>query len=291
LEEASFSQAELAARARVAPELVGRLVELGILTPGEGAAPYTIGDVRRVRLADACERAGLSLDGIGEAIGAGRLSFGFLDLVSMAGSPLTEVTYEQLCAELGLPMGLVQRVHEASGLGRPQPGDPIHPLDRDLLGSAQIGRMLGLDDGVLIRVARVYGENLRRIAQAEPEFDHDHVEGPLLASGLDERQMREAASQMSDQLAGIVQRMLVALYRRHQERYTVDHLVEHIEAVVQERRGQRPPAMFHFRAPGRAVVAALEMVERTPAAGCRRPTSACTPARWCSRTATTSAAR
>jgi adenylate cyclase len=123
---------------------------------------------------------------------------------------------------------------------------------------------------------------------------------------------------MSDQLAGIVQRMLVALYRRHQERYTVDHLVEHIEAVVQERRGQRPPAMcfldlagytrlteergdraaatlassladlveqvslphggqpvkwlgdgvmFHFRAPGRAVMAALEMVERAPAAG------------------------
>jgi len=82
--------------------------------------------------------------------------------------------------------------------------------------------MLGLDDGVLIRIARVYGENLRRIAQAEPEFYHDHVEGPLLASGMDEQQMREAASQMSDQLAGVVQRMLVAIYTRHQERYTID---------------------------------------------------------------------
>jgi hypothetical protein len=61
-------------------------------------------------------------------------------------------------------MELVQRVHEASGLGRPRPDDPIHPLDRDLLGTAQLGRTLGLDDGVLIRVARAYGENLRRIA-------------------------------------------------------------------------------------------------------------------------------
>jgi adenylate cyclase len=318
MEETSFSGVELAARARVDPELIGRLVELGILRGGQEAAPYGLGDVRRVRLVDACERAGLSLEGIGRAIADGRLSLAFLDLVSMAGRPLTGTTYKELCAEQGLPMRLVQRVHEASGLGRPQPEDPIHPLDRDLLGSAQLGRMLGLDDGVLIRVARVYGENLRRIAQAEPEFYHDHVEGPLLASGMDEQQMREAASQMSDQLAGVVQRMLVALYTRHQERYTIDHLVSHIEAVVTEERPQRPPAMcfldlagytrlteergdraaaalassladlveqvslphggqpvkwlgdgvmFHFQRPGQAVVAALEMVERTPQAG------------------------
>jgi adenylate cyclase len=199
--------------------------------------------VRRVRLVAACAQAGLSLEGIGEAITDGRLSLAFLDLMSIAGRPLTGTTYAELCDEQALPMELVQRVHEASGLGRPQPEDPIHPLDRDLLGSAQLGRMLGLDDGVLIRIARVYGENLRRIAQAEPEFYHDHVEQPLLASGMDEQQMRAAATQLSDQLAGVVQRMLLALYTRHQERYTIDHLVEHIEAVVAEERPQRPPAM------------------------------------------------
>jgi adenylate cyclase len=318
MEETSFSEAELAQRARVDPALVGRLVELGILRAGDGEAPYGLGDVRRVRLVAACESAGLSAEGIGAAIAGGRLSLAFLDLLSLAGGALTGTTYAELCGEQDLPMALVQRVHEASGLGRPQPGDPIHPLDRDLLGSAQLGRMLGLDDGVLIRIARVYGENLRRIAQAEPEFYHDHVEAPLLASGMDEQQMRATASQMSDQLAEVVQKMLLAIYRRHQERYTIDHLVEHIEAAVTERRPQRPPAMcfldlagytrlteergdraaaalvtsladlveqvslphggqpvkwlgdgvmFHFRQPGRAVVAALEMVERTPQAG------------------------
>ena len=314
MEESSVTGAELAARARVAPELVERLVELGILGP----APYGLGDVRRARLAAACERAGLPLEGIGAAIADGRLSLAFLDLLSLAGRALTGTTYAQLCAQEGLPMELVRRVHEASGLGRPQPDDPIHPLDRDLLASAQLGRMLGLDDGVLIRIARMYGENVRRIAQAEPEFYHDHVEAPLLASGLDERQMREAASQMSDHLAEVVQRLLLALYARHQERYTIEHLVEHIESVVTERRPQRPPAMcfldlagytrlteeqgdqaaaelaatlsveveraardhggtpvkwlgdgvmFHFKRPGQAVVAALEMVERTGQAG------------------------
>ena len=73
MEEASFTEAELAARVRVAPELVGRLVELGILGPG----PYGLGDVRRARLVAACERAGLPLEGIGAAIAEGRLSLAF----------------------------------------------------------------------------------------------------------------------------------------------------------------------------------------------------------------------
>src|SRR4029450_3523655 len=288
------------------------------LRRGAGEAPYGQGDVRRVRLADACASAGLPLEGIGAAIAEGRLSLAFLDLLSLAGRPLTGTTYAELCAEQDLPMALVQRIHEASGRARPRPGPPIHSLDRDLLGSAQLGRMLGLDDGVLIRIARVYGENLRRIAQAEPEFYHDHVEAPLLASGMNERQMREVASQMSDQLAAVVQKLLLAVYARHQERYTIDHLVSHIELVVAQQPLHPPPAMcflhltgsprlteergaraaaalaasladlveqvslphdgqpvkwlgdggmFHFRQPGQAVVAALEMVERTREAG------------------------
>ena len=117
MEESSASGAELAARARVAPELVERLVELGILGP----APYGLGDVRRARLVAACERAGLPLEGTGAAIAEGRLALAFLDLVSIAGRALTGTTYAQLCAQEGLPMELVQRVHEASGLGVPGP--------------------------------------------------------------------------------------------------------------------------------------------------------------------------
>jgi adenylate cyclase len=71
-----------------------------------------------------------------------------------------------------------------------------------------------------------------------------------------------------------VQRMLMAIYTRHQERYTIDHLVEHIEAVVTGRRPQRPPAMCFLDLAGytrlteeRGDRAAVEMVERTPQAG------------------------
>ena len=62
------------------------------------------------------------------------------------------------------------------------------------------------------------------------------------------------------------------------------------------RHGGRPVkllgdgVMFHFPEPAQAVRCGLELVDRIPGSACRRPGSACTAARWSSRTATTSAA-
>jgi hypothetical protein len=58
---------------------VERLVALGILTPRDGPAPFLATDAQKVRLAKACERAGLPMEGIAAAIRAGRLSFAFLE--------------------------------------------------------------------------------------------------------------------------------------------------------------------------------------------------------------------
>jgi hypothetical protein len=59
---------------------VERLVELGILVAREGAGgPFLDTDVQKVRLAVACEQAGLPMEGIAAAIRAGRLSFAFLE--------------------------------------------------------------------------------------------------------------------------------------------------------------------------------------------------------------------
>ena len=74
-----LSASALADLAGVGPAEVERLVELGILVAGDGPDPFGEGDVPKVRLAVACERAGLPMDGIAAAIRAGRLSFAFLE--------------------------------------------------------------------------------------------------------------------------------------------------------------------------------------------------------------------
>ena len=54
-----LTRGQLADRAAVDPGVVDRLVELGILSPGEGAEPFAPGDVHRVRLVRPCEEAGM----------------------------------------------------------------------------------------------------------------------------------------------------------------------------------------------------------------------------------------
>ena len=78
---AGLTGEELAARTGVAPERIERLVALGILAPGDAAAPYSPADLQRVRLAEAIERSGISLDDVGRAIHEGLISFGFVETV------------------------------------------------------------------------------------------------------------------------------------------------------------------------------------------------------------------
>jgi hypothetical protein len=62
---------------------VVRLVELGILVARDGAEPFLEVDVPKVRLAVACEQAGLPMERITAAISAGRLSFAFPEGVTL----------------------------------------------------------------------------------------------------------------------------------------------------------------------------------------------------------------
>jgi adenylate cyclase len=107
---------------------------------------------------------------------------------------------------------------------------------------------IGLEPAVLGRVLRVYGENLRRIAQAEPDFYHTYVELPLLRSGMSEQQMRDLATEMSTQLIPVIERLILWIYKRHFEHYTIEHIVEHVEAAMEEagferKRALKPPAI------------------------------------------------
>jgi hypothetical protein len=104
----------------------------------------------------------------------------------------------------------------------------------------------------IVRVARVSGEALRRIAEAEKTWYREWIELPFLRSGMSRAETMHAASEFGGRargrLAGIVQ-------------------------LSSQRHGGRPVkwlgdgVMFVFREPAEAVRSALEMVERTPAAG------------------------
>jgi adenylate cyclase len=243
-----LSEADLAARSGASPEEIRRMVAAGIVLMGVGDEPFDTGAIQRVRLSQAIEQAGIALEDLGRAIAQGHLSFSFLDLLFAEPVPFTAQTYEQLCVDLGISAGLVERIHEAVGLPRPGMGDLVRRDDAAMFPLARLAMSMGLSDQTIARTLRVYGENLRRIAEAESQFYHTYVEEPMIGSGMSERQMRDLASQMSTQLLPVIDQLIAWLYHRHQEHHIIEHLVEHVEAAmdaagVADRREVKPPAM------------------------------------------------
>jgi adenylate cyclase len=242
-----LAKVELVERSGTRLEHIDRLIELGILT-SQADGTFRPSDIQRVKLIDALERSGISLDDLGRAVTSGHLSFAFLDLLFTEPKGYSGKTYKDMCAEYGWTMEFVERVHEALGLPTPLAEERVREDDMQMFPVGQFALATGVPEAGVIRSLRVYGENLGRIAQAESQFFHTYVEGPMLTAGMGESQMLEIASQVSPQLRGQVEGLIWWLYHRHQEHSIIEHLVSHVEEALEQagvspRRQIRPPAM------------------------------------------------
>ena len=241
-----LSEAELAERSGATAEHIARLMELGILAPQGGA--FRTSDIQRVKLIEALERSGISLEDIGRAITSGHLSLSFLDLLFTEPKGYTSKTYRDACSEYGWTMEFVERAHEALGLPTPAADDRVREDDMLMFPTGQFALATGVPEGGVLRSLRVYGENLGRIAKAEAQFFHTYIEEPMLAAGMGEGQLLEISSQVSPQLRAQVEALISWLYHRHQEHSIIEHVVGHVEealdrAGVGPPRQARPPAM------------------------------------------------
>jgi class 3 adenylate cyclase len=240
-----LSAAGLADLAGVTETEVRRLVELGVLAPRHGAGPFLETDVQKVRLATACERAGLPMAGIAAAIRAGRLSFAFLEATPYRRwAARSARTYRQVSQKTGVPLDLLGSFLEAMGFARMAPDELIREDELEVVPLLQLGLSSGLLDQLWsTRLARGYAEGLRLIATVEKEVWQARFIAPLLASGADQQAARDRASQLSMDLnaPALIDRALMAAYRRQQELAWIEQLVEDIETAVEETSGLGRP--------------------------------------------------
>jgi adenylate cyclase len=247
----ALSAAGLADLAGVTEAEVQRLVDLGILVARDGADPFRETDVQRVRLATACEQAGLPMAGIAAAIRAGRLSFAFLEAAPYRRWAVRSArTYRQVSQEAGVPLELLGSALEAIGFARMIPDEPIREDELEIVPLLQLGLATGILDQVWsTRLGRGYAEGMRLIANVEKDVWQARFIAPVLESGADQQTARELASQLSGDLnfSSLVDRALMAAYRRQQELAWIEQLVEDIEAALEETgvldRPGRVPAM------------------------------------------------
>ena len=242
-----YTRQKDAQRARVDPDYVDRLVELGILTPAAADA-FSRGDVLRARWLQSLERAGVPLEGLAAAVRDGALSFSFQDVAAydrFAG--LSDTTFQQLSAETGIPLELLMVVRGAFGFAEPQPEDHVHQNELSVIPLIQLQLSKGFRLMVIERWLRVYGDSLRRIAESEAAWWNSEVEVALVESGMTEAEMLQAQADLGSQMTPLIEQVLLAIYHGQQEHAWSEVFVEHVEGALEQaglyRRLDRPPAM------------------------------------------------
>ena len=241
---AGISAEQIAELVPCSLEQVRRLEELGILGPHREDGLFKPAAVHVVRLMDAFEEAGVSLEDIGRGVAEGELSFPlglFLpDPAAMSG------TYETLGAELDRSPEFLRRLSRELGLP-PLPDDRIRDEDAELL-TLVVSKLDLADDEDLSRFARLYGGAMQRLVPSGLQWFDRTVRQRVATWGLPDAERDTVVYQRGGQFADVVATVVPWLQRRHREHAVLDYLVSVTEASMEERgmtpaQPKRPPAI------------------------------------------------
>jgi adenylate cyclase len=238
---------QIADRAGVDPSYVARLLELGILEPDEDGLLSDL-DVRRVRIVQTLEGAGLPLEGLGQALRSGALSLGFIDSPSYdRWASQSDTTFQSLSESTGVPIALLMVIREAMGSAPPDPGDRVREDELLVVPLIQLQHEQGFRPEVIERALRVYGETMRRISETESDWWRSEVMMPLLRRGYDAAAMDAASNELSPALARVSDQAILAVYHGQQAHSWMRNILEGFEAALTNAglhsRLERFPAM------------------------------------------------
>jgi adenylate cyclase len=226
-----LSEGELAERAGCTPETVRRFVALGVLARGKGDRPFEPSDVHRVRIMEAFDAAGVELRAIADGIAAGELSYDSLGLYLPEPAAFSR-TYAELAAETGRSPEVLRRLVGEFGL--PQRSDEPRVREDDArLVADLLAVWAEAGDEELARLARTYGEGLRRLVVSDLQLAETALFAPLRSRDLEE--MRKRAPEIATQMVGVAERLLIWLRRRHLEQEVVSFIVQTTEDYMRER--------------------------------------------------------
>lgn len=243
-----FTREQVAQKAGVPVEFVDRLVGLDIISPDTTAAPFSRADMRRARFVHGLEQGGVPLEAVGSAVRTGALSFAFFDASFWDRfGGLAATTYWELSRDSGLAVELLQTIRESMGYARPGPEDRVREDELVVVPLMKTLIAMGADPLVLERHVRIWGENMRRIAEADGNFYRAQIEAPLLSAGLKWSDMVRAASDATEAMVPLLDPALLSVYHAQSEHTWMANLVEAVEATLEaeglHRSVARPPAI------------------------------------------------
>jgi adenylate cyclase len=227
-----LSQQEVSERAGVNPGYVGRLVDVGALTPARDGT-FSEGDARRARLYRGLERSGLPIEAVLEALARGELSFEFLDQpVYDRFSALSRRSFREVSAQEEIPLEVLLVAREAMGFAQAGPDDRMRNDELRVVPLLRLMLTKGFDPRVIGQWLRVFGDTLRRLTEAEADWWRTQIQLPSLASGLSEVEMLDAAAKWGQEFAAPMDQALLAIYHANQEHAWTENLLGEVEDAL-----------------------------------------------------------
>jgi adenylate cyclase len=224
---------------------VQELTRLGILVPRDQDGPFDARDAHRVRLMQAFEDAGIEIELIARGIAAGKLSYENLALFLPKPTAWSK-TYEELADDVGRSPELVRRVVMEFGL--PQTASETRLREDDIPVLIELLTVWAeAEDDEIARLARAYGQNIRRLVASDIELASSSLFAPLRRRLTDE-EMREVAGGLGIRVMALGERLMLWLRGRHLEHEILSATVQNTEDYLQElgfapKRQPRPPAI------------------------------------------------
>jgi len=226
-----------------APERVARLVELGVLEPGEDGL-FAASDVHVVRLMDSFEGAGIGVEDVARGITTRELQFP-LGLF-MPDPEEMPATYAELAAGLGRSPELLRRLSVELGLPPPD-DDRVRAQDAEML-SLLVTTLDLADDDDLSRFARLYGGAVQRLVSAGLEFFDRAVRQRVDEFDASNEEKDRLVYQRAGPYTELVSGVVPWLQGRHREKAVLEYLVSITEGFMDERgirplQSRQPPAI------------------------------------------------
>lgn len=241
-----LTEDELAERSGASREFIRQLADLDILRADERGT-FTRRDVMRARVVTDLHAMGIESEALATALASGHLTLGYLESAGRR-HPRSDHTFGEMAKEIGVPFTTLERIYVAFGLLRPARDERVREEDRQVIKMLPVLFGAGLEEREVLRMARVWGDSARRVAQYLPHYFHTTVEERFRSRGLRDNEAYEAAiREVGVRTGRSGEDLLGWLFRRHSEVFMSEHQFAHVEAAL-EHAGVRPRSPHHAEA-------------------------------------------
>ena len=224
-EPAELTLAQVAARAGVSPGTVRRWVEKG-LVPGY-TGTWTPSAVAYVRVVARLRARGHTLAQIKRASDNGQLAVGPIETL-LSGSE-AHYTLEEAARATGLEPALIERILTTFGLSALS-AEAMSEEDVQTLKYVAAMLDAGLPLVAFLQLARVYGQALAQIADAEVRLVHLYVHEPLMRDGVPNVEIAEELEALVRELIPFVVPLMSFVHGRFLADFVEQDMIGHMEA-------------------------------------------------------------